>query len=258
MSWNPERYLQFDDLRLRPALDLIGRIPCAAPAKVVDLGCGPGTVTQLLAQRWQDAEVLGVDRSPAMLTRAAQSPTAATKVHWELADAASWRPKQAVDLLFSNAALHWLDDHPTLFASLAGMLTPAGVLAVQMPANFDAPSHRCIRALAEGAAWKAQLGDARMGAILTAAEYWRLLAALFRKVELWETTYWQRLTGAAPVLDWLRGTTLVPYLERLDAAAAAAFVAALQPALEAAYPRETDGSVLFPFRRLFMVSQFRR
>lgn len=258
MNWSPERYLQFDDLRLRPALDLLARIAAEAPATLADLGCGPGNVTRLLAQRWPAAEVLAVDRSAAMLARAAEhagEEGEAARLRWIHADLAAWEPERALDLVFSNAALHWLDDHPALFARLAGMLAKEGVLAVQMPANFDAPSHRAICELAAAPAWQARLGAARMGAVLDASDYWRVLSALFHSVELWETVYWQRLVGEEPVLDWLRGTTLVPYLALLDEGAGARFVAALKSRLETVYPREGDGSVLYPFRRLFMIGR---
>lgn len=251
MSWEPERYLQFADERLRPAQDLLARIPLAAPARVVDLGCGPGNVTRLLSDRWPLAQITGVDSSAAMLERAR---LVLPEARFELADIASWTPTEAPDLIFSNAALHWLDDHPALFPRLLSLLAPGDVLAVQMPGNFDAPSHRLIRELAAAPAWADALAGARMGSVLGMPDYHRILAPQCRRLFLWESFYWQSLSGPAPVLDWLRGTTLLPYLAPLTAEAQAQFLAALAPQLAEAYPGDAAGTTLFPFRRIFLVA----
>ena len=252
MTWNPDRYLQFADERLRPAVDLLGRIPLDAPGQIVDLGCGAGNVTRLLGARWPEARITGLDSSPEMLDRAR---SALPEIRFELAGVEHWSPEEPLDLLFSNAALHWVEDHESLFPRLLDQLAPGGVLAVQMPGNFDAPSHRSIRELAASPDWSARLGDARMGAVLPMADYHRLLAPRCSRLSLWETTYWQPLQGAQPVLDWLRGTTLVPFLSRLDDDAQAIVLGALAPRLATAYPPGPDGAVLFPFRRIFLVAQ---
>ena len=252
MAWEPDRYLQFADERLRPALDLLGQVVLAAPGRVVDLGCGPGNVTRLLATRWPMAQITGLDSSPEMLARARAALPA---LRFELGDVEQWVPDAPLDLVFSNAALHWLGAHETLFSRLLDSLAPGGVLAVQMPANFDAPSHRLIRELAAEPAWADRLGAARMGAVLGLADYHRILAPLVSRLSLWETTYWQALRGSAPVLDWLMGTTLLPYLALLDPASRAAFLDALGPRLLDAYPSSPAGVTLFPFRRLFILAQ---
>lgn len=252
MSWEPERYLQFADERLRPAQDLLAQIPLAAPARVADLGCGPGNVTRLLAGRWPEAAITAVDASAAMLERARLALPGA---RFELADIGNWTPTEAPDLIFSNAALHWLDDHTALFARLLSLLAPGGVLAVQMPGNFDAASHRLIRELAASPAWADALADARMGAVLDMPDYHRILAPRCTQLALWESIYWQRLSGPAPVLDWLRGTTLLPYLAPLTAEEQAQFLAELTPQLADAYPTDASGTTLFPFRRIFLVAR---
>lgn len=251
MGWEPERYLQFADERLRPAQDLLARIPLPAPARVVDLGCGPGNVTRLLAGRWPGAQITGVDASAAMLERA--RPTL-PEARFELADIRHWTPADAPELIFSNAALHWLDDHPALFPRLLSLLAPGGVLAVQMPGNFDAPSHRLIRELAASPAWADRLAGARMGAVLDMPDYHRFLAPHCARLSLWETIYWQPLSGPAPVLDWLRGTTLLPYLAALSTDDQACLLAELAPRLAEAYPPDASGTTLFPFRRIFLVA----
>ena len=250
LSWEPERYLKFDDLRLRPALDLLARIKYDRPARVVDLGCGPGNVTALLTQRWPKAEITGVDSSDEMLARAAATYPG---LRWVAADIAHWRAEVPVDVIFSNAALHWLDDHESLLPRLAKSLATDGVLAVQMPANFEAPSHRLIRTLAEAPRWAKCLAGARMGSVMAVEHYWSVMTSLFASVDLWETVYWQRLGGEHALLEWLRGTTLVPYLARLDDGQRTDFLAELSVGLLRAYPVREGGEVLFPFKRLFMI-----
>ncbi|NTV11423.1 MAG: methyltransferase domain-containing protein [Zoogloea sp.] len=251
MAWQPDQYLKFSDERLRPALDLLGRIRLASPGRIVDLGCGAGNVTRLLKERWPDAGIVGVDSSPEMLARAAQL---LPEAEWVESDIRAWSADGRVDLIFSNAALHWIDDQEVLLRRLVDALPEGGVLAVQMPGNFDAPSHRLIRELAASAPWSARLGSARMGAVRTMAEYYGLLAPRVSEVQLWETTYWQALSGDRPVLEWLRGTTLLPYLGLLTEAEQAAFLDVLQRDLAKAYPCGKDGVTLFPFRRIFLLA----
>ncbi len=252
MGWEPDRYLQFSDERLQPAIDLLNRIPLARSERIVDLGCGAGNVTRLLTQRWPEADITGLDSSPEMLDRARRVlPTA----RFELSGVEHWEPDGPPDLLFSNAALHWVGDHSSLFPRLLDSLSPGGVLAVQMPGNFEAPSHRLIRELAASPAWAGKLGPGRMGAVLPMADYQHILAPRCTRLSLWETTYWQSMSGPAPVLDWLRGTTLIPYLAPLDDVTRAAFLAELGASLAAAYPADATGTTLFPFRRIFILAQ---
>ena len=255
VSWDPDRYLQFSDERLRPAADLVAQIPSVRPRRVVDLGCGAGNVTRLLQRRFPDAEITGIDSSSEMLSRA---KSAVSGVRFESAQIEDWGSAEpTLDLVFSNSALHWVGDHPRLFPRLLAQLAPkGGVLAVQMPGNFGAPSHTLIRTLAQSPRWAARLRDAQMGAVLEMDAYYRLLAPQCSRIALWETTYWQQLRGSTrPVVDWLRGTTLLPYLSRLDTDAQRAFLDELAPALDAAYPAGADGTVLFPFRCVFIVAQ---
>ena len=158
MTWNPQQYLKFGGERLRPAHDLLARIAIEEPRHIVDLGCGTGTVTALLRARWPEAPIVGVDNSGSMLERAR---SALPDVQWEFADLATWAPATPPDLLVSNAALHWLDDHATLFPRLLSHLRPDGVLAVQMPAQHLAPSHQLGYALAESSRWRRQAARSR-------------------------------------------------------------------------------------------------
>jgi trans-aconitate 2-methyltransferase len=253
MTWNPDRYLAFADHRTRPAIDLLARVPPRDAERVVDLGCGPGNSTRLLAERWPAAMVVGVDSSNDMLASARRSGIAAT---WLEADIATWAPDRAPDLIYSNAALHWLGDHETLLPRLLACVAPGGVLAVQMPRNFEAPSHALLRATAESGRWADRLAGALDWRPVAAPEwYYDLLAPHAGTLDIWETVYLHVLDGDDPVLRWTRGTALRPLLQALDGADRAAFEAAYAARLRTAYPRRVDGRTLLPFRRLFIVAQ---
>ena len=253
MSWNPEQYLRFAEPRLRPALDLLARVPLAAPQRVCDLGCGTGNVTEWLARRWPQAALTGVDGSMAMLERARQ---ALPGVHWLQADIGRWRPDAPFDLIFSNAALHWLPDHAQLLPALMRALKPGGVLAVQMPHNFHAPSHTLITDTLQAGPWRDTLLP-MLGPVPVAApaDYFALLQPLAAEVDIWQTEYLQVLSGADPVKEWTKGSWLKPFLDALPAPEAAAFEADYAERVRGAYPALADGRTLFPFRRLFIVAR---
>ena len=253
MSWNPDLYLAFGDHRLRPAVDLMARIPVDAPQRIVDLGCGPGHVTKLLAERWAKAEIVGIDNAAIMIERARRDVPALTFRH---DDIAAWRAAPPVDLIFSNAALHWLNDHEQLFPRLLAQLNPGGVLAAQMPRNFDAPFHRALAETAEAGPWRAKLAPLlRRAPVWPPAAYWRLLAPQTQELDIWESEYLHALGGEDPVAEWTKATALMPFLEALAGPERGAFEAAYRARLRQAYPREADGRTLFPFRRLFIVAR---
>lgn len=245
-DWDPGTYGRFRGLRLRPALDLLAQVADLPAGDVVDLGCGDGAVAGILRARFPGRRLVGVDASPAMLARAEGYDA---KI---MADIADWQGA-GLALIFSNAALHWLDDHARLMPRLAAMLVPGGMLAVQMPRQFLAPSHRFLRDIAgtlfpdrfDFTGWQAP--------VAAASEYHALLWSL-GAVEAWETEYVQRLEPAAdghPVRRFTESTAMRPFVEKLTAAETARFVAAYDEALAAAYPAMEDGAVLFPFRRVF-------
>ncbi|MBL8470159.1 MAG: methyltransferase domain-containing protein [Rhodocyclaceae bacterium] len=253
MSWDPSLYLSFADLRLRPALDLLARIHLSAPARVADLGCGAGNVTAWLARRWPHAAITGVDNSAAMLASAQAS---LPRADWELADLATWQPAEQFDLVYSNAALHWLDGHQTLFPRLVRAVRPGGVLAIQMPNNFGSPSHLSAHAAALDGPWAERLRPLlRERPVLPPADYYDLLAPLGKSVDIWETEYMHILDGDNPVADWNKGALLVPLLGALDEPHKTGFEARYRELVAAAYTRRPDGKTLFPFRRLFIVLQ---
>jgi len=255
-SWDPAQYLRFSDERLRPALDLLAQVPLEAPRRVVDLGCGAGNVTAILRRRFADAEVLGVDGSAAMLAKARE---AAPGCRFEQGDFATWAPgagEAAPDLIFSNAALHWVSGHDLLFPRLASLLAPGGVLAVQMPAMHDAPLRRLQNEVATFGPWAAHLRDAGFArAILPATAYYDLLRPRVAALDLWETTYLHVLHGEDAVVEWAAGSSLRPFLDKLPAGLRAEYRAAYAAALRPHYPRRQDGATLLPFQRLFILAR---
>ena len=252
-TWDPAQYLRWSDHRVRPAVDLMQRVPLERPGHIVDLGCGAGNVTALLRRQWPQARVTGVDGSAAMLERARASDAG---VEWRQADIGAWSPPAPDDLIYSNAALHWLDDHAALFPRLLGFVAPAGALAVQMPRNFGEPSHTSIAELAREGGWRDRLAPLiRPEPTRPPAFYWDVLAPHAKALDIWETVYEQALTGDNPVADFVKGSWLKPFLDALDAEAAGRFEAAYRARIARAYPPRADGTTLFPFRRLFIVAR---
>lgn len=252
-AWHPGAYLRFAGERARPFADLLARVGAETPRTVVDLGCGEGSLTTSLAQRWPGARVTGVDSSPDML--AAASATARGHVEYRLGDVRDWVPPGPVDVVVSNAVLHWVPGHPELMARWAAALSPGGWLAVQVPGNFRAPTHALLADLCRSPEWADRTADAapRADAVLEPERYAELLASAGLVPDVWETTYLHVLSGPDPVLAWVRSTVLRPVLARLGDDAAAEFTDAYAAALRSAYPPRPDGTTLLPFRRVFAV-----
>ncbi|HET9500875.1 MAG TPA: trans-aconitate 2-methyltransferase [Marmoricola sp.] len=251
-QWDPERYLQYGDERGRPFVELLARVRAMAPQTVVDLGCGPGNLTALLAGRWPDAAVRGLDSSAEMVARARRDHPELDFVVTDLRDAGA--AVEDVDVLVSNATLQWVPGHLELLPELVGRVRPGGWLAFQVPGNFDEPSHTLRRALAAGPPYAEHLDGVAEPRAHDAQTYLRALQALGCVVDAWETTYLHVLTGPDPVLDWIRGTSLRPTLQRLPEDLGARFTEELRGRLRAAYPDDGHGVVL-PFRRIFVVAQ---
>jgi trans-aconitate 2-methyltransferase len=251
-EWNASNYLQFADERGRPFADLIARIAAEAPARVVDLGCGPGNLTALLAARWPTARVEGVDASPAMLERARE--LADGRLSFTLGDVRDWRPAVPVDVIVSNATLQWVPAHRSLLPRLVSALAPGGWLAMQVPGNFDEPSHRLLHDLADQPPYAEWTRGLERPAAFGAETYLADLSGLGCKVQAWETTYLHVLDGPDPVFRWIAATGARPVLGALPGELRGSFEAAYKRSLIEAYPPRTYGTVL-PFRRIFAVAQ---
>ena len=252
--WDASQYLKYADERSRPFFDLLARVRIEAPARIADLGCGPGNLTRTLTERWPAAQVIGVDSSAAMLT---QASAIADRLDFVQADLASWTPDQRIDLLVSNAALQWVDHHETLLARLAGLLVAGiGTLAIQMPYHFESSkAHSIMEETKADPRWSAALKGVGLNqqSVMPLVWYVERLHDLGFVVDAWETTYLHVLTGANPVLEWFKGSALRPLLNALEPQAKTEFLDEVGRRLKAAYPAR--GSVtLLPFPRLFLVA----
>ncbi|MFC7545302.1 trans-aconitate 2-methyltransferase [Plantactinospora sp. GCM10030261] len=253
--WDPSTYLRYDDERSRPFHDLIARVGAERPRQVVDLGCGPGNQTATLARRWPDARIVGLDSSPEMIARAGRLGSPVT---FEVADARSWRPGPDTDVVVANALLQWLPGHEELLRTWLRDLPPGAWIAVQVPGNFDAPSHRALREVAARPRWRDRVAPRlRADPVSSPAGYASVLTGAGCAVDAWETTYMHLLPAGDvhPVLAWMEGTALRPVRAVLgDGSDWAAFHTELGHALAAAYPVRS-GRVQFPFRRIFFVAR---
>jgi trans-aconitate 2-methyltransferase len=255
--WDPDRYLTFADERGRPFVELVARIDADHPRTVVDLGCGPGNLTALLADRWPDADITGLDSSPEMIAKARETDD---RVTFDVADLRDWSPVStgstdgAVDVLVSNATLQWVPDHLDLLSRLVGSVAPGGWFAFQVPGNFDEPSHTIRAELAAEAPYAAHTQHAAVPSSHDPAVYLDALAALGCEVDAWETSYLHVLTGDDPVFTWVSGTGARPTIQALPDDLRPRFEVEFRRRLAVAYPAHEYGVVL-PFRRIFVVAR---
>ena len=253
MSWDPSVYLAFDNERTRPAIELAARVGANDPSTVVDLGCGPGNSTAVLARRWPAARLIGVDGSAEMLATARKT---ALNAEWQQADLAAWTASEPLSVIFSNAAYQWVDGHAAIFPRLMSLLEPRGYLAIQMPRNFDEPSHVLLRETANDGSWAAKLKHLHRPMPVSEPDaYYTMLSTLASTLDIWQTEYLQALEGEDAVFKWVSGTALVPYRETLHGAEREAFLSAYRGRLARAYPRRPNGKTLFPFKRIFILAR---
>jgi trans-aconitate 2-methyltransferase len=257
--WDANLYLKFADARLRPALDLMGRLDPAngvrAGHAIYDLGCGAGNISRILAERFPEAPIVGIDSSEEMLATA-RTQTVDKRVTFTTGDLAHFKPGLPPSILYSNAAYQWVEGHIDMFPGLLKLLPSGGQLAIQMPRNHEAPSHALMRKAAEAGPWRDKL--AKVGGIRSVfdpARYYDVLKPLCSDLDVWESIYQQVLTGKDPVAQYTAGTGLRPYMAVLDEAERAGFYDTYAKLLAEAYPMRSDGITLFPFRRLFIVAR---
>lgn len=251
-TWDPARYLQFAGDRSRPYVDLVARVQ-GEPATIVDLGCGPGHLTRVLRARWAGATIHGVDSSPEMIATAS-ADNDDDRATYELADVAAWSTPEPVDLIVSNALFQWVPDQLTVIERLAGLVAPGGTFALQVPRNYDAPSHRLLHEISSQAPYGEHTEGLHDDRGTDPAAYLGLFAGLGWTVDVWETTYFHVLQGDDPVFDWISGTGARPILQALPGGLREEFVAAYKSALRKAYPARPWGTVL-PFTRTFAVAR---
>jgi trans-aconitate 2-methyltransferase len=252
-DWSAKQYLKFEDERTRPPRDLLAQVTLDNPARVVDLGCGPGNSTELLIERFPNAQVIGLDSSPDMLRQARERLPNSTFVQGDLA---TWMPQERTDLLFGNAVFHWVPDHPKVLARLLRSLPPGGVLAVQMPDNTQEPALQLMEMVAAGGPWAAAIAQAA-GArydLPRPEGYYDLLRPLCSHLDIWHTHYNHIMPSHAAVVEWFKGSSLRPFLSPLDPAMRETFLATYTDEIARAYPVRHDGKVILKFPRLFILA----
>ena len=242
-DWNPGQYLKFEGERGKPVLDLLGRVRLPCPARMIDIGCGPGNSTEFLAKRWPGAEIIGLDSSKSMLEAARKR---LPDIRWAEYDASGDLSHLGTfDLVFSNAALQWMPAHEQVLPRWFGLLRPGGVLAVQVPHNHDSPLHRALLARDENNSRVTQYRP---------ADYYEILSRLTDEFEIWTTEYHHVLDSHEDMIEWYKGTGFRPHLERLDARGQARFLAEMLEQVRALYAPQSDGKILFAFKRLFFTA----
>jgi trans-aconitate 2-methyltransferase len=252
--WNPNQYQKFAGERDRPFFDLLARVQKLDAKSVADLGCGTGHLTARLLEKFPNARIVGVDSSAQMLEKTTAYQN--SKLEFVLADLSTWQPKKPLSVIVSNAALQWLEDHETLIPKIANLLEVDGVLAVQMPINFEQPSHTILRDLTSSETWKPHLKrfSSQLRAPKAAAWYIEALSSLGFKVDAWETTYHHVVQGENAVLEWVKGTALRPVLNALEPELHESFLEELGKLYLEVYPKQAFGT-LFAFNRLFFVAK---
>ena len=255
-TWNSEQYLKFANERTQPAVDLAARVALATPRTVIDLGCGPGNSTAVVANRWPAAQLIGLDNSAAMLVAARKHLPAAQWIESDITTWAATAAPASVDVIFANASLQWVPEHRVVIPQLLTALAPGGALAFQVPANFDAPPHRLMRELGASDAWRPHFVlSSREWFVHDAGFYYDTLAPHAVRVELWTTDYVHVLADIDGIVEWYRGTGLRPWLDALpDEATRNRFLADYRALLAPHYSPRSDGRILFPFRRLFVLA----
>lgn len=252
MAWSASQYSLFEDERTRAVRDLLAAVPLKPVARATDLGCGPGNSTEVLLHRYPDALVTALDSDEDMISQAHQR---LPHVRCLTGDIAGWSASEPQDLILANASLQWLPDHHSLYPHLLRQLAEGGSLAVQTPDNLDEPAHRQLREIASKGPWVGKLGDLELPPRHKATFYYDLLGPLCTRVDIWRTTYHHPLAGGAEaVVEWFKGSALRPYLARLDEQEQVGFLQLYLHAMQRDYPPASDGKVLLPFPRLFVVA----
>lgn len=251
-AWSPGQYLKFEDERTRPAAELLARVPLERPKRVLDVGCGPGNSTELLAARFPQAEIVGLDSSPEMIATARKRLPSAEFI---VADIHDYAPKTPFDLIFANAVFQWVPDHLDVVARLFATCPPGGAIALQVPDNLNEPTHMLMAAVARGGPWKEKFAKPiPRGPIPPPSAWYDRLGPLASSVDVWHTVYHHVLAEPAAIVEWVKGTGLRPWLDRLDEAERDAYLAAYTERIAESYPPLCDGKVMLRFPRLFVVA----
>jgi trans-aconitate 2-methyltransferase len=253
-DWNSAQYLKFAAQRTQPAIDLAARIGGLTPAKVIDIGCGPGNSTAILKAAFPHADILGVDNSQNMIETAQQEYP---DLRWQVCDASKELTAMAreFDLVFSNACIQWIPDHPTLLKNMLALLKKGGTLAVQIPMNFEEPIHKIIGEVSASAKWENKFHNPRVFYTLTPSEYFDLLSEYSAEFNMWSTTYYHVMKSHSDILEWYRGTGMRPYLNVLNEQEKADFEQDVMEQVKQCYPAQKNGNIIFRFPRFFFTAR---
>ncbi len=253
-DWNSALYLKFKSQRTQPAIDLAARIDVEDPLDIIDIGCGPGNSTRIIKQRFPDARVIGADYSDNMLEAAQKDNPGCGFIKLDaggdLSDLAG-----KFDVVFSNACIQWIPEHRKLLPNLFSMLKSGGVLAVQVPVNFEEPIHKITTKTAASPKWSKELSDPQFFFTLSEEEYFDILSDLTDDFELWKTVYCHRLPGVESIIEWYRSTGLKPYLDQLSENGRNDFINDVRTELIKEYPARKNGEIIFRFPRLFFIAK---
>jgi trans-aconitate 2-methyltransferase len=251
-NWDPKQYLQFIQQRTQPCIDLVSRIDTTNVLRAVDLGCGPGNSTEVLAKKFPAAKIVGIDNSPDMLAQAAKDYPQFT---FKPGDAQTWTSDQPADVILANAVFQWIPNHEQVFPHLLKQLRPGGALAIQMPRNFDSPTHLALREISSRPQWNEKIPQREFHYVHSPDFYFDLLAPICARIDIWETRYVHVMPDHDAIIEWYKGTGMRPYLDPLTPDERKNFIAELREKLLAAYPLQKNDQVLFPFRRIFFIAR---
>ena len=253
-DWNSSLYLKFKKERTQPSVDLVKRIDIVNPKKIIDIGCGPGNSTKVLADRFPNAEILGVDYSDDMLKKAKLNHP---DIDFKKFDACekSWDLDTDYDIVFSNACIQWIPDHRELLPKMMGLLKDGGVMAVQIPLQRSQPVHHIVKSVAKSAKWSGKFDFERPFYILDEGEYFDILSEISKDFTMWQTTYYHRLCSHQDIVEWYKSTGMKPYLDVLDDQDKNEFISDIYSELIKEYKVQQNGEIIFKFPRLFFIAK---
>jgi len=253
-DWNPELYLKFDKERIQPSIDLVSRIDFDNPAKIIDIGCGPGNSTQILSQRWPECKITGIDNSLAMIAKAKLD---FPDQKWELLDAGKDEILGKFDIVFSNATIQWIPNHFELLKKFKSILSDSGIIAIQLPLFFDMPLGQSIVRISKEKRWSAVTESANhLFTIHNHSEYYDFLSELFNSVEIWESDYIHIMDSHHSILEMIKSSGLRPYTDKLENDIDKRdFEEKVLTDIKKDYPIQKNDKILFPFKRLFFIAK---
>lgn len=256
-QWSPEQYLKFSDERTQPAVDLAARIEMVNPLRIIDIGCGTGTSTAVLKNRWPNAHITGIDNSTAMLEKAKADDKDIDWINYDISTDLS--PLGKFDIVFSNAVLQWVSDLEAVIPRLFGLLRQGGALAIQIPYTEELPFHLEREKLAASENWNGYLGTLTNQAVYHPHTYfYEIMSSLTDLLFLWQTDYIQIMQSQEDIVEWNKGSSLRPFLDALpNDTLKNAFLKEYAAALHKVYKTEKNGTSLFPFTRIFLIAYAR-